>query len=51
MEPSELLRHLIQRFEELEIPYILTGAVAAIAYGEPRLTNWEAVPKPPIKAR
>jgi hypothetical protein len=39
MEQSELLRCVIGSFEKLGIPYLITGAVAAIAYGEPRLTN------------
>lgn len=39
MEPSELLRHLVRCLEKLDIPYFITGAVASIAYGEPRLTN------------
>lgn len=39
MEQHELLRYLVQCFEKLNIPYFLTGAIASIAYGEPRLTN------------
>lgn len=39
MEQSELLRHLVRCLEKLNIPYFITGAVASIAYGEPRLTN------------
>lgn len=39
MEQHELLRHAARCFEELGIQYFVTGAVAAIAYGEPRLTN------------
>jgi hypothetical protein len=39
MEQSELLGFLVRCFEKLNIPYFITGAVASIAYGEPRLTN------------
>ena len=39
MEPSELLGHLVRCLEKQGIPYFITGAVASIAYGEPRLTN------------
>jgi hypothetical protein len=39
VEPFELLRLVIECFERLKIPYFVTGAVASIAYGEPRLTN------------
>lgn len=39
MEQDELLRHAARCFDELGIRYFVTGAVAAIAYGEPRLTN------------
>lgn len=39
MEQSELLRYLVRCLEKLDIPYFITGAVASIAYGEPRLTN------------
>jgi hypothetical protein len=39
MEQSDLLRHLVRCLEKLNIPYFITGAVASIAYGEPRLTN------------
>ncbi len=39
MEQHELLRHAARCFEKLGIRYFVTGAVAAIAYGEPRLTN------------
>lgn len=39
MGPSELLRHVVAVFEKLGIPYLVTGSVAAMAYGEPRLTN------------
>lgn len=39
MEQYELLRHLVRSLEALKIPYLLTGAIASIAYGEPRFTN------------
>lgn len=39
MGPSELLAHVVSVFERLGIPYLVTGSVAAMAYGEPRLTN------------
>jgi hypothetical protein len=39
MEQHELLGYLVRCLEKLRIPYFITGAVASIAYGEPRLTN------------
>jgi hypothetical protein len=39
MEPSELLRKVVGAFEALRIPYLITGSMATIAYGEPRFTN------------
>lgn len=39
MEPSDLLRHLVNVFESLGIRYFVTGSVASIFYGEPRFTN------------
>ena len=36
---DELLRRLVRRLEKLELRYFITGSVAAIYYGEPRLTN------------
>jgi len=35
----ELLRKVISVLERLGIPYLITGSVAAMAFGEPRLTN------------
>ena len=35
----ELLQKIVGVFEHLHIPYLVTGSVAAMAYGEPRLTN------------
>lgn len=39
MEPSDLLRLLAETLERLGIDYLVTGSMATIAYGEPRLTN------------
>ena len=39
MELHELLARLVLVLERLQIPYLITGSVAAMAYGEPRLTN------------
>jgi hypothetical protein len=33
------LEQLVAVLERLQIPYLITGSVAAMAYGEPRLTN------------
>ncbi|MDD5132808.1 MAG: hypothetical protein PHH44_09140 [bacterium] len=39
MGPLELLQKVVAVFEQLKIPYLVTGSVAAMAYGEPRFTN------------
>lgn len=39
MDPSELLNRLSHTLKELHIPYLVTGSMATIAYGEPRFTN------------
>jgi hypothetical protein len=39
MEQHELLLIVVESFEKLKIPYLVTGAIASIAYGEPRFTN------------
>lgn len=39
MEPSELLAYLTRKLDELRLPYLVTGSMATIFYGEPRLTN------------
>jgi hypothetical protein len=39
MQPAELLAQAVRTFEGGGIPYFVTGALAGIAYGEPRLTN------------
>jgi len=35
----ELLQQVITAFEELNIDYLVTGSIASMTYGEPRLTN------------
>lgn len=39
MEPYELLEKVVTVLERLQIRYLVTGSVASMAYGEPRLTN------------
>ena len=39
MELFELLQKIVVIFEHLQIRYLVTGSVASMAYGEPRLTN------------
>ncbi len=39
MVPYELLERVVEIFDRLGIPYLVTGSVAAMAYGEPRFTN------------
>ncbi|HET7583825.1 MAG TPA: hypothetical protein VFK13_02900 [Gemmatimonadaceae bacterium] len=39
MTPPDIYRLLLQPLHEAGIGYMVTGAVAAIAYGEPRMTN------------
>ncbi len=39
MGPYELLEKIVQILENLGISYLVTGSIAAMAYGEPRLTN------------
>jgi hypothetical protein len=39
MELYELLAQVVDTFKRLGIPYLVTGSVASMAYGEPRLTN------------
>jgi len=39
MELHELLALVVETFKRLGIPYLVTGSVASMAYGEPRLTN------------
>jgi hypothetical protein len=35
----ELLQKIVEVLEDLKTPYLVTGSVAAIAFGDPRLTN------------
>lgn len=37
MELYELLAQVVETFERLRIPYLVTGSVASMAYGEPRV--------------
>lgn len=39
MQEHDLFNIFIEPLDELDIPYIVTGAVASIIYGEPRLTH------------
>lgn len=39
MDSSDLLRRLAEALERLQVPYLVTGSMATIAYGEPRFTN------------
>ncbi len=39
MDLYDLLHKIVETFERLHIPYLITGSVASMAYGEPRLTN------------
>lgn len=39
MELYELLALAVDTFKRLGIPYLVTGSIASMAYGEPRLTN------------
>jgi hypothetical protein len=39
MEQSDLITLIVKCFESLKIPYFITGSIASMAYGEPRLTN------------
>ena len=39
MGPYELLCTVVEVLERLQIPYLVTGSIASMAYGEPRLTN------------
>jgi hypothetical protein len=39
MELYELLRDVVETLERLHADYLVTGSVASMAYGEPRLTN------------
>ena len=39
MPEHDLFRIFVSRLNKLSAPYMITGAVASIIYGEPRLTN------------
>ncbi len=39
MSDHNLFRIFVSRLNNLNVPYMITGAVASIVYGEPRLTN------------
>ena len=39
MEQDELLRQVVDTLERLDLPYLITGSMATILYGEPRFTN------------
>lgn len=39
MEVDQLLRRIVGVLEELELPYLITGSIATMFYGEPRFTN------------
>jgi len=39
MPEHNLFRIFVSRLNKLSIPYMITGAVASVIYGEPRLTN------------
>lgn len=39
MGPHDLLHIVVELLERLQIPYLITGSIASMAYGEPRLTN------------
>lgn len=39
MDLTELMSFVATVFDELSIPYFITGSCASISYGEPRLTN------------
>ena len=39
MQPDNLFLIFVEKLNDNNIPYFVTGSVAAIVYGEPRLTN------------
>jgi hypothetical protein len=39
MEQDELLHRVVDTLERLAVPYLVTGSIATIFYGEPRFTN------------
>lgn len=39
MEYADVLRQVVQTLEALGVRYLVTGSVATIYYGEPRMTT------------
>ncbi len=39
MEQDELLRRVVGVLERLDLPYLVTGSIATVFYGEPRFTH------------
>jgi len=39
MEQTNILRHVVQTFENLSVPYVVVGSIASMAYGETRFTQ------------
>lgn len=39
MEQLDILRHAVDVLERLEVPYLVVGSIASIAYGESRFTQ------------
>ena len=39
MELTDLLRHVVEVLDRLDVPYAVVGSVATSYYGDPRLTN------------
>lgn len=39
MEQTDILRHVVQTFENLSVPYVVVGSIASMAYGETRFTQ------------
>jgi len=39
MELHDLLKYVVEAFENLGFDYLITGSIASIYYGEPRFTN------------
>jgi hypothetical protein len=39
MEQIDILRHAVEALERMQVPYVVVGSIASIAYGEPRFTQ------------
>lgn len=39
VQAPDLIRPFVERFEHLGLPYMITGSMAGIVYGEPRMTH------------